>query len=100
MSTLLLNKDVIKDLLNIAEVIKAVEEVFKSYDQGKANMPPKAYLAVDRGDFRAMPAVMPGAAGLKWVNSHPENPSHGLPTVMAKVVLQSFYGLLRKRHRM
>ena len=86
MPTLLLSKDVIRDLLKIADVMKVVEDVFKSFDQGRASMPPKAYLAVERGDFRAMPAAIPGAAGLKWVNSHPQNPSRDLPTVMAILV--------------
>ena len=86
MPTLLLSKDVIRGLLNIADVIKVVEDAFKLFDQGRASMPPKAYLAVEQGDFRAMPASIPGAAGMKWVNSHPQNPSRGLPTVMAVLV--------------
>jgi alanine dehydrogenase len=46
-------------------------------------MPPKAYLSVEKGDFRAMPVYLPGVAGLKWVNVHTTNLSRGLPTVMA-----------------
>lgn len=44
-------------------------------------MPPKVYLALEAyaGDFRAMPSFIdaspetPAAAGVKWVNSHPES---------------------------
>ncbi len=86
MPTLFLSRNDTKDLLNIADVIRVVEDVFKSFEQGRASMPPKAYLAVEHGDFRAMPAAIPGAAGLKWVNSHPNNPSRDLPTVMAILV--------------
>lgn len=44
-------------------------------------------MSVDNGDFRAMPAFLPGAAGIKWVNVHPCNPELGLPTVMATLIL-------------
>jgi alanine dehydrogenase len=33
-----------------------------------------------------MPGAIPGAAGMKWVNVHPQNPSKGLPTVMAVII--------------
>ena len=33
-----------------------------------------------------MPAAIPGAAGVKWVNVHPKNPSRGLTTVMAILI--------------
>jgi len=86
MSTILLNKDAVNNLLNMAEVMKAVEDAFMALAQDKASMPPKAYLPVEQGDFRAMPAAIPGAAGMKWVNAHPQNPSLGLPTVMAVLI--------------
>jgi alanine dehydrogenase len=50
-------------------------------------MPPKAYLSLEQGDLRAMPAAVSGAAGMKWVNSHPQNPLLGLPTVMAVLIV-------------
>ncbi len=68
------------------EVIPAVENAFRQWALGKAQMPPKSYLTVDKGDFRAMPASLPGAAGMKWVNVHSENPSRNLPTVMAVII--------------
>jgi alanine dehydrogenase len=33
-----------------------------------------------------MPAALPGAAGMKWVNVHTGNPAKGLPTVMAVLI--------------
>jgi alanine dehydrogenase len=86
MPTLLLNKDVVKDLLRMPDVIKVVEDAFIALGQHKATMPPKAYLVVEHGDFRAMPAAIPGAAGMKWVNVHPQNASRGLPTIMAILI--------------
>lgn len=86
MPTLFLNRKETRDLLNMPEVIKAVEQAFRDWAEGKGSMPAKAYLVLEQGDFRAMPAALPGAAGVKWVNVHPENPSRGLPTVMAIII--------------
>lgn len=87
MSTLILTSKDVRLLLNMGEIINAVEKSFLAYAGGQAKMPPKAYLSVEKGDFRAMPAFLPGAAGLKWVNVHPRNPEKGLPTVMATLIL-------------
>ena len=86
MPTLLLNKSTLKDLLKMPDVIRAVEDAFKAWGQDKANTPPKSYLVVEQGDFRAMPAAIPGAVGMKWVNVHPNNISRDLPTVMAVLI--------------
>jgi alanine dehydrogenase len=86
MPTLFLNWKAIRDLLNMPEVIEVVEQAFRDWAQGKGSMPPKAYLLLDQGDLRAMPAALPKAAGVKWVNVHPRNPSRGLPTVIAIMI--------------
>ncbi|HEY90703.1 MAG TPA: ornithine cyclodeaminase family protein, partial [Dehalococcoidia bacterium] len=87
MSTLLLDKNATSNLLDMAGVMKAVEEAFISWVEGKASMPPKSYLLVEKGDFRAMPAAIPGAAGIKWVNVHTHNAARGLPTVIGVYIL-------------
>jgi alanine dehydrogenase len=86
MPTLILNHKQVIDLLKMSEVITVVEQAFRDLAEGKGSMPPKAYLPVENGDFRAMPASLPGAAGLKWVSVHPGNPAIGLPTVMAVLI--------------
>lgn len=86
MPTLVMNKSTVRDLLHMPDVIKVVEDAFRVWAQGKGDMPAKAYLVVEQGDFRAMPAAILGAAGMKWVNVHPENPSRGLPTIMAVLI--------------
>ncbi len=86
MPTLVLDKDAVKNILNMADVISVVEESFRVWGEGKGNMPAKSYLLVEHGDFRAMPAALPGAVGLKWVSVHPQNPSRNLPTVMAVMI--------------
>ncbi|HJX69006.1 MAG TPA: ornithine cyclodeaminase family protein [Dehalococcoidia bacterium] len=86
MSTLLLDRNTVRTLMRMADVINVVEEAFKMCGEGKGKMPAKVYLSLEQGDFRAMPAALPGCAGLKWVNVHPRNPSRGLPSVMAVLI--------------
>ncbi len=86
MSTLWLSRNDVRGLLKMTEVIETVEQAFKEWGQGKAQMPAKAYLILDRGDFRAMPAALWGAVGMKWVSVYPQNSSLGLPTVMATLI--------------
>jgi len=86
MLTLLLSTKAVRDLLNMSDVIKVVEQAFRDWGQGKGKMPAKAYLVLDQGDFRAMPAALPGVVGIKWVNVHPQNPARGLPTVMGIII--------------
>jgi len=74
------------------EAIRVVAGAFKEKGEGKVQMPPKVYITLDEfgGDFRVMPTYLLSshAAGVKIVNVHPNNPKkHGLPTVMATIVL-------------
>ena len=86
MPTLLLDRNAIKILIRMSDVINVVEEAFRMCGEGKGKMPAKTYLSVEHGDFRAMPAALPGCAGVKWVNVHPQNPSLGLPSIMAILI--------------
>jgi alanine dehydrogenase len=86
MPTLLLDRNAIKSLIKMSDVINVVEDAFKMCGEGKGNMPAKTYLSLEHGDFRAMPAALPGCAGMKWVNVHPQNPSVGLPSIMAILI--------------
>ncbi|WP_424358958.1 ornithine cyclodeaminase family protein [Methanocella sp. MCL-LM] len=86
----LLSGSDIEAVVSMGDVIPAVERVFGEYAEGRVVMPPKMYLDISGyGDFRAMPAYLPSAntAGLKWVNVHPGNREHGLPTVMATILI-------------
>jgi alanine dehydrogenase len=86
MPTLLLDRHAIKALIRMADVISVVEEAFRMCGEGKAKMPAKTYLSLEHGDFRAMPAALPGCAGVKWVNVHPQNRSLNLPSIMAILI--------------
>ncbi len=86
MPTLLLDNHAVNNLMKMPDVIDVVEDAFRIWGEGKATMPAKAYLLVEHGDFRAMPAALPGCAGLKWVNAHPQNSLRNLPSVMAVII--------------
>jgi alanine dehydrogenase len=90
MSLVLTDVEVMQ-VLDMDLALAAAREAFRAYGEGRVNMPPKAYLTLALGDFRAMygEIFLPEGhvCGLKWVNVHPGNPLRGLPTVMAKVVL-------------
>ncbi len=90
METLLLTQGDLRRVLSLEDALRAVERAFAAHGRGEVVMPPKVYLDLEHhgGDFRAMPAYLEGAAGVKWVNSHPHNPAtHRLPTVMGLYVL-------------
>ncbi|MFC4245979.1 ornithine cyclodeaminase family protein [Natribaculum luteum] len=93
MSVLLLSSEEVDENATMERVIPAVEDAFAAYERGTAQMPAKSYIDLDRynGDFRSMPAYMDAgewdAAGIKWVNVHPDNPDqHDLPTVMGTMI--------------
>src|SRR5687768_12554911 len=88
--TLILTQADVGALLTMDLVVGAVEDAFAAHGRGEAQMPPKVYLWAreHEGDFRAMPAGLGGAVGMKWVNSHPQNPArHGLPAVSGLFIL-------------
>jgi alanine dehydrogenase len=93
METLLLNKEDVDVNTPMPELISAIEDAFAAYENGDAQMPAKSYIDLPQynGDFRSMPAYLDAgdwdAAGIKWVNVHPDNPDDfDLPTVMGTMV--------------
>ncbi len=86
----------VRAVLSMKAAVEAVESAFADHARGLAHMPAKVYLSLSEhaGDFRAMPSYVaehaghPASAGVKWVNSHPDNPKrHGLPSVMGVYIL-------------
>lgn len=93
METLLLNQDAVDENTQMPELIRAIEDAFAAYALGDAQMPAKSYIDLPQynGDFRSMPAYLDAdgwdAAGIKWVNVHPDNPDgFDLPTVMGTMI--------------
>jgi len=93
METLLLDSEDVTESTQIGDVIDAVEGAFVAYARGKTKMPAKSYVELPQynGDFRSMPAYIDAedwdAAGVKWVNVHPDNPAErDLPTVIGTII--------------
>ncbi|MFC6871896.1 ornithine cyclodeaminase family protein [Halobellus marinus] len=93
METLLLNGSDVRENAAMAELVPAIEEAFGAFERGDAQMPAKSYIDLPQynGDFRSMPAYLEtdewDAAGVKWVNSHPDNPERfDLPTVLGTMI--------------
>ncbi|MBI4737513.1 MAG: ornithine cyclodeaminase family protein [candidate division NC10 bacterium] len=82
--------DVEKVGLPMAEVITAVEAVFREKGEGRVEMPSKIGIHPAPDDFlHAMPAYVasPRAAGIKWVGNFLQNRARGLPTISGLVLL-------------
>jgi len=96
-STLLINQEQIKSLLDMPTVLKIVERVYRSHGEGKVVMPPKVTL--DLGEhhtwpfhnaaLNAMPAYLGDVdiAGIKWAGGFQDNYKIGLPFVSAMILL-------------
>jgi len=81
----------IKKLLDMKDVLGAVENAFKHKGLGKVQMPSKVYLFYEKfnGDLRTMPSYVEDmdVSAVKIVNVHPDNRNYGMRTVMALLVL-------------
>ena len=81
-----LNNNEIKELLSVGETISVMEDLFK--DLSDCQMPPKVYLDIPNGDFRAMPAVVKNTAGIKWCGVHlNEGKTKRKVNIFAKVII-------------
>jgi len=85
--TYLITKAQVQGAFGMADAVRCVEDAFRLYGEGQAQMPPKVYLTFEKGDLRCMPVYMPALkmAGVKNVNVHPGNKD--MPAVMAVISL-------------
>jgi alanine dehydrogenase len=65
---LILSNDEVSKSITVQECMDVIEELFRDVD--RCQMPPKLYLDIPDGDFRAMPAVVDNTAGIKWCGVH------------------------------
>jgi alanine dehydrogenase len=90
--TLILTGKQVKKLLDMKDVLGAVENAFRHKGLGKAQMPAKVYLFYEKfdGDLRTMPSYVEDmdVSAVKIVNVHPQNQKNfGMRTVMGVLVL-------------
>jgi len=65
---IILSNEDVRSLLSVSECIDIIEDLFA--DLSDTQMPPKVYLNIPNGDFRAMPAIVKNTAGIKWCGLH------------------------------
>ena len=75
MATLVLSTKDVKESIDMKRVLKAIENAFFEHGNKKVIMPPKLYIDLPKGDFRAMPSYLKGLSALKWVCVYPKNPN-------------------------
>jgi len=88
--TLVIEERLVKEILEMKDVIPAVETAFRERGHGNVEMPPKMYIMYPKGDLRVMPAYLKNLkqSGLKAVTVFPDNPKEkNIPTVLATVIL-------------
>ena len=76
--------------LPMAEIIAALEAMFKEKGAGQTEMPPKPGIHTRPDAFiHAMPAYIPSlqVAGMKWVAGYPANQARGLPYISGLLIL-------------
>lgn len=86
----LAHADVAAAGLGMAEIILALETMFREKGEGRVEMPPKIGIHTMPDAFiHAMPAAIPAqkAAGMKWVGGYPGNSERGLPYITGLLIL-------------
>ncbi|MGO9127096.1 MAG: ornithine cyclodeaminase family protein [Terriglobales bacterium] len=74
----------------MAEIIRALESMFREKGEGRVEMPPKIGVHTLPDAFiHAMPAYIAAqkAVGMKWVSGYPENSQRGLPYIAGLLIL-------------
>jgi ornithine cyclodeaminase/alanine dehydrogenase-like protein (mu-crystallin family) len=76
--------------LTMAEIIEALEAMFREKGEGRVEMPPKPGIHTMPDAFiHAMPAYIPAlkSAGMKWVSGYPQNYERDLPYITGLLIL-------------
>ena len=83
-------KDVASVGLSMADIIDALDSMFKEKGEGRVEMPPKPGIHTRQDAFiHAMPAYIPSlqSAGMKWISGYPDNQKKGLPYITGLLIL-------------
>ena len=86
---LFLNEDQVRQHLQMADLIPAMEKALIDFSAGKVTQPVRSIIKVDPpgGFLGLMPALTPDGLGLKAVTFYPTNAKRGIPTHMATIFL-------------
>jgi thiomorpholine-carboxylate dehydrogenase len=86
---LFLNENRVRERLQMAELIPAMEKALIEFSLGKVTQPVRSVINVEPpgGFLGLMPALTPDGLGLKAVTFYPSNAERGIPTHMATIFL-------------
>lgn len=84
-----LNEADVRAVLSMKDLIEAMEAALGAFSAGSAKQPVRTVIEAPGGFFGSMPAYLGAtpAMGAKLVTVFHDNPSHGLPTHLATIVL-------------
>lgn len=83
----ILTADDVRAALPMTAAIAAMREAFAALSAGRVQVPARTHISTPGGVFLAMPANGAGINLVKLVSVAPGNADHGLPTVMANVIV-------------
>ena len=90
---LVLSEKEVRNIIEIKDLVRVLEEAHVQYSTGKAIMPVRQVvpLAQIKGRITSMPAYLSeaNALGMKVVTYFEENPKSGLPSILATISLYS-----------
>ena len=86
---LLLKDEDIRRLVTMKEAIAAVEKAFGELAKGRAMMPPRSTMMLEKGSISLMPSHLQetGTVATKIISIYPLNPAKGLPTSIAQIIV-------------
>ncbi|MGN0141879.1 MAG: ornithine cyclodeaminase family protein [Roseburia sp.] len=91
MSTLLLNGREVNELLSIEDIVEAVKEGYKAFNQGKVVLPPIVSIETSNGgevDFKSGYSQQEEIIGIKMAGGFWDNPKkYNLPSAIAMICL-------------
>lgn len=78
----------VQRLLDLDEMLRALERAFVELSAGRTNVPPRVAARTENGLLAAMPGYLPGVAlGTKLVSVFPANHERGLPSHRGVIAL-------------
>jgi ornithine cyclodeaminase/alanine dehydrogenase-like protein (mu-crystallin family) len=84
---LVLSRDEVRSLLDLDQLLDALERAFVELSAGRASVPPRIAAQTERGLLAAMPGYADGILETKLVSVFPGNHDVGLPSHQATIAL-------------
>jgi alanine dehydrogenase len=87
-TVLILSQEDVRSLLDLREMLDALEAAFIDFSAGRSSVPPRLAARTEAGMLGAMPGYLPGVAlEAKLVTVFPKNHDRGIPSHQGLIVL-------------